>query len=511
MKAIFLPGLFLILVAACNNPQYTLEETDNPPFKANVEFMGYEDLEHPGFQVLKEKYQLDTIFKGETDEFRRILLLRHWIRSVISIDDHGDPYPGGGYVEGILDAALEGQGFHCGHYMKVQNGIMNAYGYVCRTLGAGPGVMGGPDGHHGINEIWLNDYQKWFLSDAKYDHHFEKDGIPLSALEIRDEYLKNRAADIVRVVGPDRIPTPCNPETGSNYERSAQTYTWIEYHTHNDMFSVWPEHETLLSFYEDDYFRNHTWIWDGKPHWAYDKPEFMRLVRERDAIEWTPNVISSEIRIKGQRAAIRLFSDTPNLKAYQLRKASLGEWETVGDSLEIALCGDRNEFFFRTMNLAGVCGPLHKIVISRIGEGEKEDATTLYKEGITLIPYPQEVRFEGPDYIPGDELNIVLDQDASDQVKFAASELARNLEKEWGIGAQITDVTSPGAIRLTREDFSEKLSSLPGKKALQAYELIAGEEQLTIRAVGDAGIFYGTQTLLQVLKQGNQGAKVCPE
>ena len=42
----------------------------------------------------------------------------------------------------------------------VQNGILNAYGYVTRPLGAGPGVEGGPDGHHGINEVWLNDHQK---------------------------------------------------------------------------------------------------------------------------------------------------------------------------------------------------------------------------------------------------------------------------------------------------------------------------------------------------------------
>ena len=110
MKTIFLPVLFLIVVAGCTNPEYALKELGNPMFKPNVEFMGYEDLNHPGFQQLKEKYQLDTIFHGETNEFKRILLLRHWIRSVVSIDDFGDPYPGGGYVEGILDAALEGQG-----------------------------------------------------------------------------------------------------------------------------------------------------------------------------------------------------------------------------------------------------------------------------------------------------------------------------------------------------------------------------------------------------------------
>ena len=182
-----------IMILSCNERHYYIENVDNPEFTENKVFLSFEDLRSPKFETLKAKYQLDTVFHGEENEFKRILLLRHWIKTVISIEDHSEHYSGEGYAEGILDAALKGEGFHCGHFMKVQNGIMNAYGYVTRTLGAGPGVQGGPDGHHGINEIWLNEYNKWFLSDAKYDHHFEKDGIPLSALEIRDEYIKNKA------------------------------------------------------------------------------------------------------------------------------------------------------------------------------------------------------------------------------------------------------------------------------------------------------------------------------
>ncbi len=98
------------------------------------------------------------------------------------------------------------------------------------------------------------------------------------------------------------------------------------------MFTVWPEHETLLSMFEDEYFRNHTWIWDDKPHWAYDKPEFMRLVSERDAFEWTPNTLTSEVRLKGKNARIKLFSDTPNLKEYQMRATPSEIWEIVEDS-----------------------------------------------------------------------------------------------------------------------------------------------------------------------------------
>ncbi len=356
--------LFTVIIMGCGSRQYDIVDVNNPIYKPNTAFIGSEDLSNPGFQHIIEKYQLDTIFHGETDEFQRILLLRHWIKSVIKIDDFGDPYPGGGSAEGILDEALQGQGYHCGHFMVVQNGIMNAYGYVTRTLGAGPGVKGGPSGHHGINEIWLNDYNKWFLSDAKYDHHFEKSGIPLSALEIRDEYLKNRAADIVKVKGPGRTVTDEDPETGTSKERSAQTYTWIEFHTHNDMFTAWPDHETLLTMYEDEFFMNNTWIWGDNPHWAYDKPEFMRLVQNRDAIEWTPNTIASEIRIEGNVANIKLISETPNLEAYQMKEMPDGDWHQVEELLSMDLKRKRHEFIFRTMNLAGVSGPEHQIVIN---------------------------------------------------------------------------------------------------------------------------------------------------
>ncbi|HBH83444.1 MAG: hypothetical protein A2X05_15265 [Bacteroidetes bacterium GWE2_41_25] len=359
---------YLILVAAlflmnCSIRSYYSERVENPAFRSNTVFNSYEDLTSPKFAHLISKYRLDTIFHGETDEFKRILLLRHWIKSVISINDFGDPYPGDGYAEGILDAALKGQGFHCGHYMTVQNGIMNAFGYVTRTLGAGPGVNGGPDGHHGINEIWLNQYNKWFLSDAKYDHHFEKNGIPLSALEIRDEYLKNEAADITKVKGPERIPFDIDAETGISKVRNAQTYTWIEWHGYNNMFTVWPDHQELLIMYDDDFFKNNTWIWEGKPHWAYAKPEFMKLVQERDKIYWTPNTIVSQVNIDGNVAHIGLTSQTPNLKEYQMKELPSGEWKPVTEKFDMELKKKEYELVFRTVNLADINGPEHRIII----------------------------------------------------------------------------------------------------------------------------------------------------
>ena len=106
-----------ILILGCNKRDYYIEKVDNPEFKGNTVFLSSEDLTFPKFEILKEKYQLDTVFHGEEDELKRILLLRHWIKTVIKIEDHSEHYSGEGYVEGILDAALKGEGFHCGHFM----------------------------------------------------------------------------------------------------------------------------------------------------------------------------------------------------------------------------------------------------------------------------------------------------------------------------------------------------------------------------------------------------------
>jgi hypothetical protein len=371
--------LITVLLGGCaKTGELTVVPVENPVMTKNTAFKMYEDLTSPKFQDLKEKYKLDTIFNGENDEFKRQLMLRHWIRTIIDISDFEDTYPGEGVAEIILDEALKGQGYHCGHYMVVQNAIMNSYGYVTRCLGAGPGVKGGPDGHHGVNEVWSNTFGKWYLSDAKYDHHFEKNGIPLSALEVRDEFLKNEAADIVMVKGTDRSSIASDGLKNSkgivvNHTRAnfARTYTWVEYETYNDRYTNWPEsgkHVSILTMYEDDFFRNNTWIWDGKPHWAYSVKDHLILESNRDAIEWTPNIIASNVKVEGNAVRIDLESETPNFKTYQMKVLPNSSWEDVPASVTVEADGDRKELVFRAMNVAGAAGPEHKVILARAGQ-----------------------------------------------------------------------------------------------------------------------------------------------
>lgn len=261
LKTQFVLSIVVLLLVLEEPHLFAQLQTENLQFKDNTAFASFEDLSSPKFKELKNKFKLDTIFHGEKDEFKRMLLLRDWIRKIIQISDFEDSYPGEGYPEVILAEALKGQGFHCGHYMTVQNAVLNAYGYVTRCVGAGSGIKDA-GGHHGANEIWSNKFQKWFLSDAKYNHHFEKNNIPLSALEVRDEYLKDGAATITLVKGKNRTPIEEDEVKNKKGELKvrgkssfAETYTWIEWDSLSNRYTGWPEnsHElNKLNMFADD-------------------------------------------------------------------------------------------------------------------------------------------------------------------------------------------------------------------------------------------------------------------
>ncbi len=139
----------------------------------------------------------------------------------------------------------------------------------------------------------------------------------------------------------------------------------------------------------------------------------------------------------------------------------------------------------------------------------------LFNAGIYLIPYPQEVVLGGEDFLlggenflPGSRLSIVLDQNATEQDRFAATEMAAQLQEEWGITAELSDAPSGQSIILTHKELPKEITDQPGKKAAQAYQLSTTAHQVVIRAKGEAGLFYGTRTLLQIIKKGPNGAFV---
>jgi len=356
-------GIIATVPGQTQRAEYRLVEVENPVFHENELFVSHEDLRSPRFKDLIQRYGLDKVVGEEQNEFKRILLLRNWIKRNIAIENV-NPTPTRGDAFGILDAALEGGGFHCGHFMVVQNAVLNAYGYVTRCLGVGPGgTPERPGGHHGVNEVWSNDYLKWVLIDAKYNTHFERNGIPLSALEVRDELLRNGASDITCVRGPDRLPVegPEEPEGGP------VTYRWLSWEIQGNRHSNWPQfHSSALVTYSDEYYRAHKWWRLGRTnqHWAYTADYFIPT-QHREWIEWTPNVLRVSASINQGKVEGLIVSSTPNLQEYQVCEKPGNEWIPVTPHFSFQLTRDRHEWHLQSVNLAGVPGPTYRLIAER--------------------------------------------------------------------------------------------------------------------------------------------------
>ncbi len=329
---------------------------------ANKIFLHQEDLRSPRFEDLRNRYRLDDVVKGGTDEFERILLLRNWIRRRI-VTDPSKPAVDNDDALQILEEGPKGGHYHCGHISKAQNAVMNAMGYVTRCVFAGAGEKEMQlSGSHGVNEIWSNTYCKWILMDAEHDSHFEKDGMPLSGLEIRDEVLRDGAANVTRVRGPERKPVA--RVSDDTWGQTPRTYAWVSWYLQGNRHTIWPKKISSIEVVcDDEYWQSHTWYRGGKKHWAYDAKSF-RPIKDRQLIEWTPNILEMKTQINGDVANVQITSSTPNLEKYEMKKTG-GQWQRVEERFTIHLTKNREQRLLRSVNLAGVYGPEYRLVIEK--------------------------------------------------------------------------------------------------------------------------------------------------
>lgn len=332
----------------------------NPLCRPNTVFDSQEDLSAPNYREFSKKYDLDKVVQGEPDELKRILLLRNWLYRRVKVDP-SKPEPTASDALRTLDEGPQGGRYHCSHMCVALNPVLNSMGHVSRIVFAGAGEKEPArlSGSHGANEVWCNPICKWILVDAEHDSHFEKNGLPLSALEIRDEVLRDGARSVVRVKGPER--TPQSPVEDESWGLTARTYAWVSFYSDGNRFGRWPAtiggFELVLG---DEAFRSRTWYRDGKKHWAYAAGRFKPV--DRSALEWSPNVLDVRTEVKGDSVEIRITSSTPNLREYQVRRGE-GSWESAPERLTIRLNEAARGVRLRAVNSAGVSGPEHRVAL----------------------------------------------------------------------------------------------------------------------------------------------------
>ena len=185
---------------------------DLPALVGDYTQMDYGDPLAPRTVQLREEYRLEEVVSGFTTEFEAQCALKRWVRSrwnhgwSLSFDKVSDALD-------ILHEADQGEQFNCGFYNRVFVECARALGWVARPVGLAVRDNSFPRGHnvgnvgHSVPEIWSNQRRKWLIMDPDLNVHYERDGVPLSALEIHDAWLSHEAVTMVQQEPAFTLPT----------------------------------------------------------------------------------------------------------------------------------------------------------------------------------------------------------------------------------------------------------------------------------------------------------------
>ena len=155
--------------------------------------------------MLCERYQLDAVVKPGRDEFERQILLMDWAHH--QFKKFGHPSADSNGALQILQAIGDGHTFFCKQYAEVLISAAASLGWVDRPLALrrhqGVAKIGGST-EHSVTEIWSNQFRKWIMLDPTSNLYLEKNGVPLNAYEIRQEWFYHDGRNLTFVIGKER-------------------------------------------------------------------------------------------------------------------------------------------------------------------------------------------------------------------------------------------------------------------------------------------------------------------
>lgn len=243
----------------------------------------YESPDHPDMKLLREKYFLDEVVKGEKEEIQQFIALRSWVQTRWEIHGYDQISEKNNSLK-ILQAASEGKLFQCWYYATVFVQCATSLGFKARRIAIGihpacirPGNIG-----HIVAEIWSERLQKWIVMDAASNSHYECNGIPQGALEIHNTWVTHRLQDIKYIQGepvPKMIAQYTPEQKAMQFVSGA--YDWIDFYfqIHMELRNNWFSEEEFVEK-ENNPFRI---SWIDRYH-----PEYSRKVGKIiDRVLWT--------------------------------------------------------------------------------------------------------------------------------------------------------------------------------------------------------------------------------
>jgi hypothetical protein len=324
------------------------------------------EYDDPMLVELREKYQLQTLIEGAADEWTAQQLLKDWVFHQIP---GGDPESSPRNALQILERAAKGETFYCTFYAITYLECAHALGWQARKIGvdrkhSGGRVLG--SSHHGVAEVWSNQFSKWVLMDSQSNLHFEKEGVPLNAYEIRAEWLLNKGEDVHHIVGAPPHRVERNPAMVWRVPDADEiaTYYWLYVQDSAAVSSA----DSRFLLLEDEHNVHEIWYQNDRDlghsqfHNAYLQNRFEPTNQIED-LYWTVGIVEAKV-VKVVPGAIhfQLNSNCPNFAAYE-KSGDGAVWSRTEEMVCWSLQPGWNTLGLRTVNRAGVTGPETSFVL----------------------------------------------------------------------------------------------------------------------------------------------------
>jgi hypothetical protein len=314
----------------------------------------FDSYENPKLTQLREQFRLDEVVSPGKNEFDRQLLLLDWVNH--RFKKFGRPTSDARGALDILAANDAGDAFFCAHYADVFVSAAASLGWVNRCMALRrPDNVGEGSTEHSSTEIWSNQYRKWVMLDPTFAMYVEKDGRPLSAFEIRQEWFYRNGRDLVFVLDKERkrYRKGDMPVFRGRYPGfgdlvldggALNPYAFIGYIPNTDLMTSGPDYGRMF-ITRDKLCDGTKWHQRVAPSDPAKDPYF------------PINQSAMTLGVEGSSLRVTLKTLTPNFKTYLCRTDG-GDWKPTGDSFVWTPHGGENRLEVKTVNRFGVEGPV---------------------------------------------------------------------------------------------------------------------------------------------------------
>jgi hypothetical protein len=354
------PGLKAGDVVSLVNRKGTVARLETLPLVENAysKRFRYDRFENPKLGELRERRHLDEAIDGGRDEFDRQVRLMDWTHR--QFPRFGQPSTNCHGALAILGAVDGGHTFYCAHYAEVLVSAAASLGWVNRPLALrrhqGVNKVGGST-EHSVTEIWSNQHRKWVMLDPTGNLYVEKNGVPLNAYELRQEWFYQGGTNLHFVVGRERkkfqkadLPIVLGTFAGFGelavHPDEFDKYGFIGYIPNTDLMDSGYDYGGMF-IVQDALCAGTKWHVRDLPKNPATDPYFPI---GQAALSLQPKDASLQVTLK---------TLTPNFQRYEAR-LDRGRWQPVGDVIQWSVHSGTNRLDARTVNRFGVKGPVSR-------------------------------------------------------------------------------------------------------------------------------------------------------